>query len=119
MGAAQEDFLRLYATSPIHVTRLERLLYAYGSDDDERETFARNFIAWDRDCPDPEAARVVSEIIATCVDGSGRIRRLSDDVLQDAIRWMADTTSLTVARRAERLGEILSTHEALTLHRGV
>ena len=40
----REDFLRRYATSPIHVPRLERLLSAYG-DNDEIHAFAETFIA--------------------------------------------------------------------------
>ena len=108
MGADREDFLRLYATSPIHVTRLERLLAAYGDDDDEREDFARRFIAWDRACPDAEAARIVTEIISTCNDDSGRIRRLSDEVLQAAVRWMADARLGSVPDRADTLRGILS-----------
>jgi len=111
MGAPQEDFLRLYATSPIHVTRLERLLVAYGNDDDERDAFARRFISWDRDCPHPEAARVVSEILAMCVDRSGKIVRLSDDVVEASIRWTAEETSLSLPERAGRLRDALSSSD--------
>jgi len=107
VGAAREDFLRLYATSPIHVTRLERLLAAYGDDDDEREAFARRFIDWDRACPDTEAARIVTEIISTCSDESGRLRRLNDEVVRGAIRWMADAKHLSVPDRAQRLSNSL------------
>jgi hypothetical protein len=112
MGAAQEDFLRLYATSPIHVTRLERLLIVYGNDDEERDAFARRFIGWDRECPHPEAARVVSEILATCTDRSGKILRLSDDVVENSIRWMAEETSLPLAERAVRLRDALALPDA-------
>jgi len=108
VGAAQEDFLRLYATSPIHVTRLERLLIVYGADDEERDAFARRFIGWDHECPHPEAARVVSEILATCTDRAGKIMRLSDDVIENSIRWMAEDTSLPLAERAVRLREALT-----------
>lgn len=107
MGDLREDFLRRYATSPIHVPRLERLLDAYRNAEDD-DAFARRFIAWDRACPDPDAARIVTEIISVCMDRSGRVTRLSDDVLQGAIRWMAEATSLTVADRAARLREVLS-----------
>ena len=115
VGAAQEDFLRLYATSPIHVTRLERLLVVYGDDDDERDEFARRFIAWDRACPDPEAARIVAEIIATCTDESGRIARLSDQIVQASIRWLAEEKSIPVAERAGRLRDALMSGDPATL----
>jgi hypothetical protein len=108
MGVAQEDFLRLYATSPIHVTRLERLLLAYGNDDEERDAFAGRFIGWDRECPHPEAARIVSEILSTCIDRSGKILRLSDDLVEKSIHWMAEETSLALAERAVRLRETLA-----------
>jgi hypothetical protein len=102
VSTTRDEFLRRYATSPIHVPRLERLLLAYG-DDDDGETFARQFIAWDLACRDGEAARIVSEIISTCLDESGRIRRLSDDVVASAIKWMAEATSYSIADRAKLL----------------
>jgi hypothetical protein len=107
MGDARDDFLRRYATSPIHVPRLERLLDAYGGARDD-DAFARRFIAWDCACPDPDAARIVTEIISVCVGPSGRVTRLSDEILQGAIRWMVEATSLTVADRADKLREVLS-----------
>ena len=109
MGNARDDFLRRYATSPIHVPRLERMLHAYESDDDD-DTFARNFIDWDRACPDGEAARIVSEIISA---GTGAVR-LSDDALKGAIRWMAEATDHPVAERARILGEAISSPDETT-----
>jgi hypothetical protein len=102
VGAARDEFLRRYATSPIHVTRLERLLDAYGDDD---EAFVGRFLDWDRACADGEAARIVAEIISAGGGEFGRISRASDDTVKSAIRWMAEATSLTVAERARLLGE--------------
>lgn len=103
---ARDQFLRRYATSPIHVPRLERLLAVYG-DDGEDEVFCSRFIAWDRACPDSEAARIVTEILSAG-DSSGRITRLSDEAVQGAIRWMSDVTSLSVSERAQCLSEGLN-----------
>jgi hypothetical protein len=110
MGTAREDFLRRYATSPIHVPRLERLLHAYERDDED-DSFARKFISWDRACPDGEAARIVTEIISAGVDASGNVIRLSDDAMQGAIRWMADATTHSVAERARILRDALSAQD--------
>lgn len=101
MGA-RDDFLRRYATSPIHVPRLERLLDAYGGDGQD-EAFACKFIAWDRACADADAARIVTEIVSVSADESGRLVRLSDDAIRGAVRWMAEATSFTVADRADLL----------------
>ena len=60
-GWARDEFLRRYATSPIHVPRLERLLAVYGVDEQD-DSFCQRFIGWDRACADGEAARVVTEI---------------------------------------------------------
>ena len=103
MGHARDDFLRRYATSPIHVPRLERLLNVYESEADD-DAFARKFIGWDRACRDGEAARIVSEIISA----TPGLARLSDDELQGAIRWMAEATMHPVAERARILAEALS-----------
>jgi len=103
--SAREEFLRRYATSPIHVPRLERLLAVYGDDGDD-EVFCSRFIAWDRACPDGEAARIVTEILSAG-DRSGRIPRLSDDAVHGTIRWMSDVISLPVAQRARCLNEWL------------
>ena len=108
--AARDDFLRRYATSPIHVPRLERLLDAYG-DDGEDEAFALRFIAWDRACADVDAARIVTEIVSASTDEAGRPVRLSDDAVRGAIRWMAEATSFTVADRAELLREGLGSRD--------
>ena len=89
----REDFLRRYATSPIHVPRLERLLSAYG-DNDEIHAFAETFIAWDRTGPSVEAARVVAELLASFQDESGALVRLSDDAVRGALRLMAETSSV-------------------------
>ena len=89
----REDFLRRYATSPIHVPRLERLLAAYG-DNDEIHAFAETFIAWDRTGPSVEAARVLAELLASFQDESGALVRLSDDAVRGALRLMAETSSV-------------------------
>jgi hypothetical protein len=105
-GMARDEFLRRYATSPIHVPRLERFLAVYGDDGDD-EAFCSRFITWDRASPDGEAARIVAEILSAG-DSSGRITRLSDDALKGAIRWMSDVTSLPVSQRARCLSEGLN-----------
>ena len=104
MTSGREDFLRRYATSPIHVARLERLLDVYGGADPD--AFAAKFIEWDRGCATVDAARIVTEVICTCVDGSGRIARLSDDQLIEAIRWM-DKGPAATDERAATLREML------------
>jgi hypothetical protein len=103
VSSAREVFLRRYATSPIHVPRLERLLAVYDEDGDE---FASRFIAWDRDCPDVEAARIVAEILSAG-DATGRIVQLSDEAVRAAIRWMSTPSALEVAERADRLRGVL------------
>ena len=105
-GMARDEFLRRYATSPIHVPRLERFLAVYGDDGDD-EAFCGRFIAWDRASPDCEAARIVAEILSAG-DSSGRITRLSDEAVKGAIRWMSDVTSLPVSQRARCLSEGLN-----------
>jgi hypothetical protein len=107
VSTAREDFLRRYATSPIHVPRLERMLHVYERDDED-DSFARKFITWDRACPDGEAARIVTEIVSATVDASGKVLHLSDDALQGAIRWMADATTYSVPERARVLRDALS-----------
>jgi hypothetical protein len=107
LGTAREDFLRRYATSPTHVPRLERLLAAYG-DDEESEAFAVRFLGWDRACRGAEAARIVAEIMCVCVDDSGRVRRLEDGVVLGAIGWLADSKTSTLAVRAKRLQDVLT-----------
>ena len=97
-NTARDDFLRRYATSPIHVPRLERFLAGYGSNQDD-DAFCRRFIAWDRACADGEAARIVTEILSAG-DATGRITRLSDEAVRGAIRWMSVLTSLPVAESA-------------------
>ena len=96
MSTAHDIFLRRFATSPIHVPRLERLLAVY---DDE---FASRFIEWDRECPDVEAARIVAEILSEG-DANGRIVRLDDEGVRAAIRWMSVQSPLSIAERADRL----------------
>jgi hypothetical protein len=98
---ARDEFLRRYATSPIHVPRLERLLAVYGAGGEE-EGFCRRFIGWDRACADAEAARIVTEILSEG-DGSGRITGHSDEAVRGAIRWMSDLTPVAVADRAHAL----------------
>jgi hypothetical protein len=104
VSSAREAFLRRYATSPIHVPRLERLLSVY------EDEFASQFIEWDRECPDVEAARIVAEILSAG-DAAGRIVRLSDESVRAAIRWMSTPSTLIVAERADRLRSILMTSE--------
>jgi hypothetical protein len=116
MGEFREQFLRRYATSPIHVPRLERMLEAYG-DGDSGDGFARRFIAWDRACADGDAARIVTEVLAVCTDDAGRIVRLTDDQVEAAIRWMAEATSMPVAERARVLGEGLASRDNATRQR--
>jgi hypothetical protein len=104
----REEFFRRYATSPIHVPRLERLLEAYGANGGD-DTFIRRFIEWDRRCSDSEAARIVTEILAMLTDGEGRIRQLSEETVEDSINWMAETKSLPIAERATILQARLTT----------
>ena len=106
VNTSRDEFLRRYATSPIHVPRLERLLAVYGTGEDD-DAFCSRFIAWDRACPDGEAARIVTEILSAG-DETGRIVRFSDDAVQGAIRWMSTATSLPVSERARVLRERLS-----------
>ena len=98
LNSPRDEFLRRYATSPIHVPRLERLLAVYGSGEED-DAFCSRFIAWDRACPDADAARIITEILSAG-DATGRITRLSDDAVRGAIRWMSELTSLPVAERA-------------------
>ena len=109
MTTARDDFLRRYATSPIHVPRLERLLAVYGSGEED-DAFCSRFIAWDRACSDAEAARIVTEILSAG-DATGRITRFSDDAVRGAIRWMSELTSLPVAERAVALRARLTTSD--------
>ena len=106
VNTARDEFLRRYATSPIHVPRLERLLAVYGSGEED-DPFCSRFIDWDRACPDGEAARIVTEILSAG-DASGRIARYSDDVIRGAIRWMSELTSRPVAERARVLRDRLN-----------
>jgi hypothetical protein len=112
-GMARDEFLRRFATSPIHVPRLERFLAVYGDDGDD-EAFCGRFIAWDRASPDGEAARIVAEILSAG-DSYGRITRLSDAAVKGAIRWMSDVTSLPVSQRARCLSEGLNSEDSEVL----
>lgn len=103
---ARDEFLRRYATSPIHVPRLERFLAVYDGDG-QTHSFCRRFIAWDQAAADGEAARIVTEILSAG-DASGRITRLSDAAVQGAIRWMSDASWLPVPHRAQLLRERLA-----------
>jgi hypothetical protein len=95
---ARDEFLRRYATSPIHVPRLERLLAVYGSGEED-DAFCSRFIAWDRACRDGDAARIVTEILSAG-NAAGQITRFSENAVRGAIRWMSELTSLPVAERA-------------------
>jgi hypothetical protein len=101
VNTARDEFLRRYATSPIHVPRLERLLAVYGSGEED-DAFCSRFIAWDRACRDGEAARIVTEILSAG-DASGRIAKYSEDAVRGAIRWMSDVTWVPVWERARLL----------------
>lgn len=98
---ARDEFLRRYATSPIHVPRLERFLAVYDADGED-DAFCHRFIAWDRASSNGEAARIVTEILSAG-DGSGRITRVSDAAVKGAIRWMSEATWLSVPERAQLL----------------
>jgi hypothetical protein len=104
--AARDDFLRRYATSPIHVPRLERFLARYG-DDERADAFCARFIAWDRACPDGEAARIVAEVLSD-VGAGPPDGPFSDEVVQGAIRWMGEVATLDVTRRAAMLREAVT-----------
>jgi len=111
MSPTREDFLRRYAASPIHVPRLERLLEVYGAGQSE-EAFASAFIAWDRACPDGEAARVVAEILSAFVHDAGQIVRVSDEAVRGAIRLMAGAVTLPLAARARALRRLTAATDA-------
>lgn len=117
-GRRREDFLRRYATTPIHVPRFERLLDAYGAGGTE-DAFVTAYFVWDRACSDPEAARVVAEILSAFVDEAGEIVRLSDKAVHGAIRLMADTTTMTPHGRAQVLRDLTSSTDAGALHEAV
>lgn len=106
MSTTREAFLRRFATSPIHVPGLERLLDSYDGTTDD--AFASRFIGWDRSCADPDAARIVLEVLAVVVGPDGRVRRLSDDAVRGAIRWMADARALAPSHRAAVLRTMLT-----------
>ena len=98
-----------HATSSCAVTRRRRSTCRASSGSwpstasgEEDDAFCSRFIAWDRACPDGEAARIVTEILSAG-DAAGRIARFSDDAVQGAIRWMSELTSLPVAERAVAL----------------
>lgn len=107
MGVLQEAFLRRYATSPIHVPRLERLLATYGAGDTE-DLFAQQFIAWDDACQDGEAARIVTEVISQVIDSNGRLIRLTDDAVHGAIRWLAECTGIDRDERVAALRSVFA-----------
>ena len=107
MGAVQEAFLRRYATTPIHVPRLERLLATYGPGGTE-DAFAQEFIQWDDACNDADAARIVTEVISQLVDRKGQLVRLTDEAVRGAIRWLAEAPSLERADRVAALRDILA-----------
>ncbi len=88
MSVLQESFLRRYATTPIHVARLERLLTTYGPAGSEDE-FAQRFIVWDDACGDGEAARITTEILSQLYDAEGNLVRLTDETVRAAIDWVA------------------------------
>lgn len=81
--SAIDEFYRRYAASPLHVPQLERLLAAYG--EPSPEAFAARFIEWDRAAEHPEAARLVTEVLTSELQGSGSTRWASDEQLRIAI----------------------------------
>ncbi len=109
VNTARDEFLRRYATSPIHVPRLERFLAVYGTGEED-DAFCSRFIDWDRACRDADAARIVTEILSAG-DETGRITRISEDAVRGAIRWMSELTSLPVSERAFALRARLITSD--------
>ncbi len=107
MSTVQDEFLRRYATSPMHVARLERLLAVYGTGG-AGDDFAAAFIAWDRAANDSDAARIVSEVLSTLQGDDGRLVRLTGDAIRGAITWLADAPADERGERAEALALILS-----------
>lgn len=107
MSTVRDDFLRRYATSPIHVPRLERMLAAYGVRVGE-ETFARSFIEWDDRCGDRDAARIATEVLSTLLDSHGRLVCLTSDGVQGAIGWLAGVPVRERPNRMAMLQAILS-----------
>lgn len=109
MSVRYEAFLRRYATSPIHVPRLERLLATYAPGGlDAQEAFAAMFIAWDDACGDGDAARIVTEVISQVSDGNGRLIRLTDEAVRGAITWIADSHGSERVHRATALTAIFA-----------
>jgi len=106
MSTVQDEFLRRYATSPIHVPRLERLITAYGGAVPAEE-FIRNYLAWDHASGDAEAARIVAEILPLLVDGEGAIVRLTDEAIHGAIDWLSNRGAVPLTERAFLLHSIL------------
>jgi len=111
-------FLRRYATSPIHVPRLERLLAVYGAGGGDDE-FAARFISWERVCSDVEAGRVVTEVLSSFHDDTGAIVRLSDAAVQGALRLMADATAIPTPARARELRGMLAENDKRAIDRTV
>jgi hypothetical protein len=106
MSVVQDEFLRRYATSPIHVPRLERLVAAYGGRDGQ-DQFARTYIEWDRASHDPEGARIVTEILPQLVDEHGDIVPLTSDAIQGAIGWLSNRGTMPLSERSHVLRTIL------------
>lgn len=106
VSVIQHEFLRRYATSPMHVPRQERLLEAYGASH-TADAFASAFMAWDRACGDHEAARIVTEVLSTLVDEGGRLRRLTPQAVKGAIAWVAASAAQERTERVEALSTLL------------
>ncbi len=70
--------------------------------DERDDAFCRRFIGWDRACPDPEAARIVTEVLSAS-DDAGQIVCVGEEVVRGAIRWMSEVAWLSVAERANLL----------------
>ena len=107
MSTVQHEFLRRYATSPIHVPRLERLLAVYAPPE-TRDQFAQTYMQWDRACGDAEAARIVAELLAVLVDGQGAMIRFNSAAIMAAIEFVARGSSDEQVARAQLLRTILS-----------
>lgn len=107
MSTIEHEFIRRYATSPIHVPRLERLLAAYAPPA-AVDGFAELYLTWDRECGDPEAGRIVTEALVMAVDSRGAILPIRPEVVRTAIAWVAAASGFDKAERAECLKVLFS-----------
>lgn len=95
-----DEFLRRFAASPMHVLQFERLLDSL--EGTTPEAFAASVIAWDREAPHPEAARIALEVLVEGLQ-EGRAPSLSLEAFGAAILSIpVGTPDVRVALR-ERL----------------